>query len=64
MAASSRNLGGIRLLLQFGAEVNVKDDRGCTPLFGACKATGHRYFSILRKGFARFALKGSGQSYL
>ncbi|CAM9524518.1 unnamed protein product, partial [Hapterophycus canaliculatus] len=42
VAAASRNFGGIRLLLQFGAEVDVKDAHGCTPLYAACKAAAQR----------------------
>lgn len=42
-AASSRNVGGIRLLLEWGAAVDARDTQGCTPLFAACKAKAHRY---------------------
>lgn len=42
IAASSRNMAGVRQLLQFGAEVDVRDINGGTPLFAACEAKAHR----------------------
>lgn len=41
-AASHKNVAGIRLLLEKGAAVDVRDTSGCTPLFAACKAKAHR----------------------
>jgi len=41
-AASSRNMTGVQQLLQCGAEVNVRDNNGGTPLFAACEAKAHR----------------------
>ncbi|CAM9162084.1 unnamed protein product [Ectocarpus fasciculatus] len=55
-AASHRNIYGIQQLLQCGADVDVRDRRGYTPLFAACKATAYRAIIELLKGGANPAL--------
>ncbi|CAM9126093.1 unnamed protein product [Ectocarpus sp. 12 AP-2014] len=55
-AASHRNIVGIRQLLQCGAEVDVRDRRGYTPLFAACEATAFRAIIELLRGGANPAL--------
>ncbi|EQC24916.1 hypothetical protein, variant [Saprolegnia diclina VS20] len=37
LAAAARSLASVRLLLQFGANVNARDDNGCTPLHAAAR---------------------------